>query len=1090
MSNRFIRKRLAPVSVLVSILAPAPAFALDADFYTWGGFDAVASGLQRLALIFSDGGYRGLFFSVIVMAIMFGGFAIVARAASGARANPVSWLVPILTGVVIYLGLVVPTGTIHLYDNQTNKYQAIGGIPDGIVAVAGILNLVERGMVEIVSTTGDPRSYTDQAGGSGFLGLFQAASKVLTTDDTLMDTSVNKYIQDCVTFELTRPGTTLTVDELRRTTGDFRTSLAKANSPAIYTVYYDLTAPQGQTMTCQQSWVNINTYLGSPAHLEENLKGICAQIGYDTSAVASYQKCKTSLQATFSDLGVSGVTTDDFVRQAYLSQRLHDVFRSGDTAAVANYKFLMNASGAMKAANEWLPIMKGVLTAVALGLVPFLALFIPTPLLGKAISVMLGFFIWLTAWGVTDALLHQFLMDYGTRAMEGVRLHSGGSGLGMDTFYFMPNETIKILGMFGTVRMAGLMLATVITGMLVRFGGHALATMGSSLMGQVQSAGQQAARMTEDPAGRAAALKSNAWSMPTETIANDHRYGYRGMMTEGLVNQNWGVEGAAARLQNMEALQRQGAVPQAPGRLGLGGFARQSQSMDKIATSNGVMGYGTTPGKIVNSDLRGEHTSATTDSMGWRLTSNTLKDEAGNNVAGTVTHSGAAGTVKTHLDDGREVVDQVELAGLSGKFGLGYREDAVRKGAHSLASENTWNRMWQKVDEDAVHSSEARSFKEAVNNSISEETAHRVENGSAFSQVKDETKQAILEAGASIGLGKGAKGLISALSFGLVDINAQGGGRYQLIGADGKKASFNASESEINTLKNTASEIRESALSQTLQTSEGRKYASSLSAQVVGKEGYSYLQEAATRDTTSTAQDMELMSAYAMHRAERDYGSSSIDNIERAATDVATQRAGSAKEQNALNRDIQDFISSRYQTLDNEQDGNRVLRDKATIQNRVEPEIRSVKKQAAAAATESASATRDNTYVDPRPNNINLPTDHARAAAEARRGAINAVYEDNGAFDFGSNTLKQLGRDLARPMVPQPDAPDARKVVGGPQEEIKGPGPQTPASLNKNPPKGISTLGSGTERSSGRGWNMDQEALKRLEEFSQKLDGK
>jgi conjugal transfer mating pair stabilization protein TraG len=1088
MSNRFIRKRLAPVSILVSILAPAPAFALDADFYTWGGFDAVASGLQRLALIFSDGGYRGLFFSVIVMAIMFGGFAIVARAASGARANPVSWLVPILTGVVIYLGLVVPTGTIHLYDNQTNKYQAIGGIPDGIVAVAGILNLVERGMVEIVSTTGDPRSYTDQAGGSGFLGLFQAASKVLTTDDTLMDTSVNKYLQDCVTFELTRPGTTLTVDELRRTTGDFRTSLAKANSPAIYTVYYDLTAPQGQTMTCQQSWVNINTYLGSPAHLEENLKGICAQIGYDTSAAASYQKCKTSLQATFSDLGVSGVTTDDFVRQAYLSQRLHDVFRSGDTAAVANYKFLMNASGAMKAANEWLPIMKGVLTAVALGLVPFLALFIPTPLLGKAISVMLGFFIWLTAWGVTDALLHQFLMDYGTRAMEGVRLHSGGSGLGMDAFYFMPNETIKILGMFGTVRMAGLMLATVITGMLVRFGGHALATMGSSLMGQVQNAGQQAARMTEDPSGRAAALKSNAWSMPTETIANDHRYGYRGMMTEGLVNQSWGVEGAAARIQNMEALQRQGAVPQAPGRLGLGGFARQSQAMDKIATPNGVMGYGTTPGKIVNSDLRGEHTSATTDSMGWRLTSNTLKDEAGNNVAGTVTHSGAAGAVKTHLDDGREVVDQVELAGLSGKFGLGYREDAVRKGAHSLASENTWNHMWQKVDEDSVNSSEARSFKEAVNNNVSEETARRVENGSAFSQVRDETKRNAVEAGASIGLGPTAKGLLSALTMGVVSVDAKGGGIYQLVGSDGKKASFTASESEMNAMKNTASDIRESALARTLQTSEGRKYASSLSAQDIGKEGYSYIQEAAARDTTSTAQDMELMTAYAIDRSQREYGSTSIENIERTATDIAAQRTGSAEAQSALNKDIQGFIADRYRNLDNEQNGNWVLRDKAAIQNTVTGRVGNLREQAGSAANDAKAATADNRFDDPRPLDIAGPTNHAEKAADSRRGAINAAYNDNGAFDFGSNTFKQLGRDLARPMIPQPESPDARSLVGGPSATFKEPSP-TPTALNTNPPGGISTLGN-VGAKSDKNWDIDSASLKRLEELSQKLEGK
>ena len=1089
MLNNSIKIHFTFFVTLATILTPISAFALDADYYTWGGFDAVASGFLKLALIFSDGGYRGLFFSIIVMAFMFGSFAIVARAASGARANPISWFVPIFVGVVIYLGLVVPTGTIHLYDNQTNRYQAIGGIPDGIIAVAGVLNLVERGMVEIVSTSGDPRSYVDQAGGAGFLGLFQATSKVLTTDDTLMDTSVNKYIQDCVSFELTRPGTTLTVDELRRTTGDFRTSLVKANSPAIYTVYYDLTAPQGQTMTCQQAWSNINTYIASPAHLEENLKGICAQIGYDTSTPASYQKCKSSMQATFSDLGVSGVTTDDFIRQAYLSQRLHDVFRSGDTTAVANFKFLTNASGAMKSANEWLPIMKGVLTAVALGLVPFLALFIPTPLLGKTLSVMLGFFIWLTAWGVTDALLHQFLMDFGTRAMEGLRLHSGGTGLGMDAFYFMPNETVKILGMFGTVRMSGLMLATVITGMLVKFGGHALATMGSSLMGQVQNAGQQAAQMTENPSGRAAALKSNAWSMPTETIANDHRYGYQGMMTEGLVNQSWGVEGAGAKLQSMEALQTQGAVPSTPGRLGLGNFARQSQATGKVATSAGVMGYGTTPNHVVNSDLRGEHTATTTDSMGWRLSSNTMKDEQGNDVAGTVAHSGAAGSVKTHLDGGREVVDQVDLAGLSGKFGLGYREDAVRKGAHSLASEHTWNRLSQKVDEDSVHSSEARSFKEAVNNNISEETGHRVENGSAFSQMKDETKRSMLEAGASIGLGKEASGLLSALTLGMLDVKAQGGGKYALVGSEGQKASFNASESEVNALKNTASEIRESALAKTLQTSEGQKYATSLSAQDIGKEGHSYVQEAAARDSSSVAQDMELMTAYAMHRAQRDYGTASVENIERTATDIAGQRTGSADAQNTLNRDMQSFFDGQYKTLDNEQDGNRILRDKTAIQNSVTSDIGSLRRQAGSAGSEAKAATSDNRYDDPRPQFMTIPTDHAQRASSTRRGAINAAYEDNGAFDFGANSLKQLGRDLARPMVPQPERPDARTLVGGPSAEIKGPGPQSPAYLNTEPVSGFSTLGNDEQASSGN-WNVDPESEKRLGELMKKLDGK
>jgi hypothetical protein len=62
-------------------------------------------------------------------------------------------------------------------------------------------------------------------------------------------------------------------------------------------------------------------------------------------------------------------------------------------------------------------------------------------------------------------------------------------------------------------------------------------------------------------------------------------------------------------------------------------------------------------------------------------------------------------------------------------------------------------------------------------------------------------------------------------------------------------------------------------------------------------------------------------------------------------------------------------------------------------------------------------------------------------------------------------------------------------MVGGPQEEIKGTYPETPANLNANPSNGISTLGLGAVRSSGGGWEMDQEALKRLEELSKKLNG-
>jgi len=39
------------------------------------------------------------------------------------------------------------------------------------------------------------------------------------------------------------------------------------------------------------------------------------------------------------------------------------------------------------------------------------------------------------------------------------------------------------------------------------------------------------------------------------------------------------------------------------------------------------------------------------------------------------------------------------------------------------------------------------------------------------------------------------------------------------------------------------------------------------------------------------------------------------------------------------------------------------------------------------------------------------------------------------------------------------------------------------------PPRGISTLGRGAERLSGGVWDMDPDAIKRLEELSKKLNG-
>ena len=119
---------------------------------------------------------------------------------------------------------------------------------------------------------------------SGALGVSLA--------DKNVQASLQKYVEDCLFFELQRPGTTLTVDAFAKNT-DFGALFAQAANPAIYTTYYDNTGDN--TMTCQVAWNNINGMLGAGAVFDESLKTQCAQAGFDPTVPAELTQCEDTL---------------------------------------------------------------------------------------------------------------------------------------------------------------------------------------------------------------------------------------------------------------------------------------------------------------------------------------------------------------------------------------------------------------------------------------------------------------------------------------------------------------------------------------------------------------------------------------------------------------------------------------------------------------------------------------------------------------------------------------------------------------------------------------------------------------------------
>ncbi|MDP3695930.1 MAG: hypothetical protein Q8R42_07445, partial [Desulfocapsaceae bacterium] len=57
---------LCLVFLVATIFYVSPAFAMDMEYYTYGGFGPITQAFTRLALIFSDAGYIGLFAVVTV----------------------------------------------------------------------------------------------------------------------------------------------------------------------------------------------------------------------------------------------------------------------------------------------------------------------------------------------------------------------------------------------------------------------------------------------------------------------------------------------------------------------------------------------------------------------------------------------------------------------------------------------------------------------------------------------------------------------------------------------------------------------------------------------------------------------------------------------------------------------------------------------------------------------------------------------------------------------------------------------------------------------------------------------------------------
>ncbi len=848
-----VNKRLPVAAITISlVLTASPALALDMEFYTYGGFKPIVQAFTKIALIFSDAGYQGLFFVIMVLGLVAGVTGWLARAATGARVVPLVWAVPVFIGAILYLALFVPKGNITVYDPVLNRFRTIGEIPDAVVFTAGFLNRIERGMVDIIDTAAAPNTdYRTTAGGIGFQVLESVRGSLPKND--FMRTSMIRYVRDCVSFELTRPGTTLTLDDLRNNTTDFLTDLGKAINPSVYTVYYDAAAPEGITVTCSEAWNRLRPLYASPGNYDEAIRKVCSKASFDPASTIEMNTCKSLFAGTLAFTTGGAVTPERIIRQRQIAEILYSFYFREDpeTAALMESDKRITASGlgVGLTMNEWIPIIRAIMSAIAIGVIPFLALFLPTPIVGKALSVMFGFFVFLTTWGITDAVIHGAAMDYASYGFEEMRQ----SNLGVFAMAALPTISLKMLSMFGVIRSAGIMLASFFSMMLIRFGGHALAMLAGNLSRVVQSAGAQAGRHFT-PEGTGAAMNEQIQAAGLLEGLPEHRFS--NMAAAGAFALHRQVGGYMAAMNTERALERSGQIP-----------AGTSSAEMATMMASARMSAGTPSGPV--------EVSTTTDGKTTRIKSETVNPDGsttvliiGSGSTGTATDTLGAGSASYSVDaDGRKILTRATVNGLNPvTVGTMAQHQRIVSAANSLGSSQTWQQAMDTARKASLTSSEARGFTNRLDNAMRENWARAISDKSSFVHSMSESTRNMLTA---------------SISSGHLPLLRRIGGHAQLVttGENGEKVSFNVSEDVARRFENTASRVRSESLQQTLQDAKSLDYMTRLAKQIGATEVYTYLRDARELRSSTESYGADLTTALVNDYAVNRYGSPSPENI-------------------------------------------------------------------------------------------------------------------------------------------------------------------------------------------------------------------
>ncbi|MBL9065578.1 MAG: conjugal transfer protein TraG N-terminal domain-containing protein [Sphingopyxis sp.] len=485
-------------------LVPAPALALETSFHTYDGFNETVDAFRLVSMIFADPRYETL---VVIIAVA--GIALGALLAS-VRGNGMG-IVAFGFQTLVGVGLVATTGTVHVYDRVRNAYQPVGDVPNLIVLVAGVTNMMERAIAETIDdNTLDPNAKLEfGAGGHSFDLFLNAVSPRGPMTDSFLDATIKDYVRQCYPVARVSPAYGIDDDQLFRTTTDLPQAFAAMAGPATFSTVFTASDKGGTTVSCTEAWTHISDRLSDPALFEDYSRQVCERTGYDISNAAQLQRCRSNLGALGDKMLGTPLTLQQLMTNINLGNAVGDVLfeDSPATAArvMANRAVVSSGLATMSTANEWMPTIRATVFGIMLFMMPIALLFILTPINLRVASFALGLFVFVAMWGVIDAGIYQLTLG---RAMD-VLAEMRSNHVAANAWMLAPGSAMKALAIFGSFRTAAAGLAGAFVFTVFRFSGNVFTSFTSGALG-AQGQGTAAATPIMTHEGRAQALEAQA----------------------------------------------------------------------------------------------------------------------------------------------------------------------------------------------------------------------------------------------------------------------------------------------------------------------------------------------------------------------------------------------------------------------------------------------------------------------------------------------------------------------------------------------------------------------------------------------------